>query len=96
LSPTGDGGCDMKQLVETIAKTLVDHPDDVEVRAVGGSKVIVIEWQTHPDDLGKVIGHDGRTAQAIRTLLVATGIRLNKRCKLEILDAKPATQTSAR
>jgi uncharacterized protein len=86
----------MKELVENIAKTLVDHPDDVEVRAVEGSRVVVLELQTHPDDFGKVIGRDGRTAQAIRTLLVATGIRLHKRFKLEILDGKPATQPLTR
>ena len=78
----------MRELVENIAKMLVDHPEDVEVRAVEGSQVIVVELQTHPDDLGKVIGRDGRTAQAIRTLFVATGIRLCKRFKLEILDGK--------
>jgi uncharacterized protein len=86
----------MRELVENIAKTLVDHPEDVEVRAVEGAHVIVLELQTHPDDLGKVIGRDGRTAQAIRTLLVATGLRLHKRFKLEILDGKPAAQPSTR
>jgi uncharacterized protein len=86
----------MRELVEDIAKSLVDHPEDVEVRAVEGTQVTVLELQTHPDDLGKVIGRDGRTAHAIRTLLVASGMRLHKRFKLEILDGKPATHPSTR
>jgi uncharacterized protein len=86
----------MRELVENIAKKLVDHPEDVEVRAIEGTQVTVFELQTHPDDLGKIIGRDGRTAQAIRTLLVATGIRLHRRFKLEILDGKAATHASTR
>ena len=61
----------MKELVEAIAKALVDHPEDVEVRPVDGSQVTVLELRVHPEDLGKVIGRQGRTAKAVRTLLGA-------------------------
>lgn len=76
----------MKELVENIAKALVDHPEDVEVRAVEGSQVTVLELRTHPGDLGKVIGRDGRTAKAIRTLLGAGGMKLHKRFTLDIVE----------
>jgi predicted RNA-binding protein YlqC (UPF0109 family) len=76
----------MKELVEAIAKALVDHPDQVEVRAVDGEQVSVMELRVHPDDLGKVIGRQGRTAKAIRTLLGAAGAKTQKRYTLEILE----------
>jgi len=76
----------MKELVEAIAKALVDHPDDVQVRAVDGSQVTVIELRVHPEDLGKVIGRQGRTAKAVRTLLGAAGMKVKKRFTLEILE----------
>ena len=76
----------MKELVEAIARALVDHPDDVQVRAVDGEQVTVLELRVHPDDLGKVIGRQGRTAKAIRTLLGAAGMKLHKRLTLEILE----------
>ena len=57
----------MKELVEDIARALVDHPEGVEVKAVEGSQVTVLELRVHPEDLGKVIGRQGRTAKAIRT-----------------------------
>ena len=63
----------MKELVESIAKALVDHPDDVHVRSVEGEQVTVLELKVAPDDLGKVIGRQGRTAKSIRTLLGAAG-----------------------
>ncbi len=69
----------MKDLVEAIARALVDHPDEVQVRAVDGEQVTVLELRVHPDDLGKVIGRQGRTAKAIRTLLGAAGMKLRKR-----------------
>ena len=59
----------MRELVESIAKALVDHPDDVIVNAVDGEQVTVLELRVHPEDLGKVIGRQGRTAKSIRTLL---------------------------
>lgn len=76
----------MKELVEVIAKALVDHPDQVQVRAVEGEQVTVLELRVHPDDLGKVIGRQGRTAKSIRTILGATGMKLKKRLTLEILE----------
>lgn len=66
----------MKELVEKIAKALVDCPGGVQVRAVGGHEVIVFELRVHREDLGKVIGRDGRIAKAIRTLLVGAGVKL--------------------
>ncbi|HMD37776.1 MAG TPA: KH domain-containing protein [Candidatus Acidoferrum sp.] len=76
----------MKELVEAIAKSLVDHPEEVQVRAVDGSQVTVLELRVHPEDLGKVIGRQGRTAKAVRTLLGAAGMKLKKRYTLEILE----------
>ena len=76
----------MKELVEKIAKALVDNPDQVQVRAIEGEQVTVFELRVHASDLGKVIGREGRIAQAIRTILSAVGMKLRKRFKLEILD----------
>jgi predicted RNA-binding protein YlqC (UPF0109 family) len=74
----------MKELVEAIAKALVDHPEEVQVKSVDGSQVTVLELRVHPEDLGKVIGRQGRTAKAVRTLLGAAGTKLKKRYTLEI------------
>jgi uncharacterized protein len=76
----------MKELVEQIAKALVDHPELVQVNAVDGEQVTVLELRVHPEDLGKVIGRQGRTAKSIRTLLGAAGMKLRKRFTLEILE----------
>jgi uncharacterized protein len=76
----------MRELVTDIAKALVDHPEDVQVRAVEGEQVTVLELRVAPDDLGKVIGRQGRTAKSIRTLLGAAGMKLKKRFTLEILE----------
>jgi predicted RNA-binding protein YlqC (UPF0109 family) len=76
----------MKELVEAIAKALVDHPDQVQVRAVEGEQVTVLELHVHPEDLGKVIGRQGRTAKSMRTILGAAGMKLKKRLTLEILE----------
>ena len=76
----------MKDLVEEIAKALVDIPQEVVVREVSGEQVTVLELKVAPSDLGKVIGKQGRTARAIRTLLGATGMKLNRRFTLEILE----------
>jgi uncharacterized protein len=76
----------MKELVEEIAKALVDKPEQVQVRAVEGEQVTVLELRVDPEDLGKVIGRQGRTAKAIRTLLGAAGMKLKKRFTLEILE----------
>jgi predicted RNA-binding protein YlqC (UPF0109 family) len=76
----------MKELVEIIAKALVDHPEEVRVKSGEGAQVTVLELQVHPEDLGKVIGRQGRTAKAIRTVLGAAGIKARKRFTLEILE----------
>jgi predicted RNA-binding protein YlqC (UPF0109 family) len=76
----------MKELVEYIARALVDHPDDVKVATIEGPQATVVELRVHPEDLGKVIGKQGRTAKALRTLLGASGMKLHKRFTLEILE----------
>jgi predicted RNA-binding protein YlqC (UPF0109 family) len=76
----------MRELVEQIAKSLVDHPDKVIVHAVEGEQVTVLELRVDPTDLGKVIGKQGRTARSIRTILGAAGMKLRKRFTLEILE----------
>jgi predicted RNA-binding protein YlqC (UPF0109 family) len=76
----------MKELVETIARALVDHPEEVQVKSGQGAQVTVLELKVHPEDLGKVIGRQGRTAKAIRTLLGAAGMKHRKRYTLEILE----------
>ncbi|MEO8027602.1 MAG: KH domain-containing protein [Bryobacteraceae bacterium] len=76
----------MKALVEEIAKVLVDEPEHVVVREVAGEQVTVLELRVAPNDLGKVIGKQGRTARSIRTLLSAAGMKLNRRFTLEILE----------
>jgi len=76
----------MKELVETIARALVDHPDEVKVASIEGPQATVLELRVHPEDLGKVIGRQGRTAKAMRTLLGASGMKVHKRFTLEILE----------
>jgi hypothetical protein len=79
-------GAPMKELVESIARALVDHPEEVNVRSVEGSQATILELRVHPEDLGKVIGRQGRTAKAVRTLLGAAGMKVRKRFTLEILE----------
>jgi predicted RNA-binding protein YlqC (UPF0109 family) len=76
----------MKELVETIARALVDHPEHVQVTVVEGAQGAVLELRVHPEDLGKVIGRQGRTAKAVRTLLAAASMKLRKRYTLEIRE----------
>ena len=76
----------MKELVTEIAKVLVDSPDEVTVREVEGEQVTVLELRVAPNDLGRVIGKQGRTARSIRTLLAAAGVKMNRRFTLEILE----------
>jgi len=76
----------MKELVEMIAKALVDSPDEVVVGEVVGEQTTVLELKVAQSDLGKVIGKQGRTARSIRTLLGAAGMKLHKRFVLEILE----------
>ncbi|MGO1367894.1 MAG: KH domain-containing protein [Senegalia sp. (in: firmicutes)] len=75
----------MKDLVEMIAKSLVDDPDAVEVNEVEGSQSVIIEVKVAPDDMGKIIGKQGRIAKAIRTVVKAAAIKENKRVVVEII-----------
>ncbi len=76
----------MKELIEYIAKALVDDPDEVSVSEVEGEMASVIELTVAKSDLGKVIGKQGRTARAMRTILSAASTKMNKRAVLEILE----------
>ncbi len=76
----------MKELIEEIAKALVDKPEQVQVRSVDGEQSTILELKVDPSDLGKVIGKQGRTARSIRTILGAAGMKLKKRYSLEILE----------
>ena len=76
----------MKELIEMIAKALVDSPDEVAVRAIEGEQSTVFELKVAQSDLGKVIGKQGRTARSIRTILGAAGMKLKRRFSLEILE----------
>jgi hypothetical protein len=76
----------MKELIERIAKALVDEPEDVDVGEVAGENTVAIELRVAREDLGKVIGRKGRTAVAMRTILNAAGTKTGKRYVLEILE----------
>jgi len=76
----------MKELVKFIAQALVDQPDQVQVNEIEGEQTSVIELKVAKEDLGKVIGKQGRTARAIRTILSAASTKIRKRSVLEILE----------
>ena len=76
----------MTELVEAIAKSLVDHPDSVQVRAVEGRPAIVIELRVAPEDMGKVIGKQGRIAKAIRAVVKAAASKEDKKVIVEIMQ----------
>ncbi|BBO71508.1 UPF0109 protein [Desulfosarcina alkanivorans] len=76
----------MKELVTTIARSLVDKPDQVSVAEVEGNQTTVLELTVAKEDLGKVIGKQGRTAQAMRTILSAVSSKIKKRTVLEIIE----------
>jgi predicted RNA-binding protein YlqC (UPF0109 family) len=76
----------VKDLVEYIAKALVDSPDSVNVNTIEGEKSIILELRVTQDDIGKIIGKHGRIAQAIRTILSSVAVKTDKRVMLEILD----------
>lgn len=76
----------LKSLVEYIAKSLVDHPDQVNVNEVEGEKTTILELSVAEDDLGKIIGKHGRTARAMRTVVNAAASKDRKRAVLEILE----------
>jgi len=76
----------LEELLEAIAKTLVDHPEEVQVRAVQGQAVSILELRVHPEDVGMVIGRRRRTAEALRTIFGAAGKKLHKRVRVVILE----------
>ncbi|HOJ51651.1 MAG TPA: KH domain-containing protein [Syntrophales bacterium] len=76
----------MKDLIKYIAQALVDHPDQVEVSEVVGEQTSVIELRVAKEDLGKVIGKQGKTAKAMRTILSAASTKVRKRTVLEIIE----------
>jgi len=84
-----EGGVTMsklKDLVEQIAKVLVDKPEAVQINEIEGEQTSVIELRVAKEDLGKIIGKEGRTAKAIRTILGAAGSKIKKRVVLEIIE----------
>ena len=76
----------MKDLIKTIAQSLVDHPQAVSVKEVEGNQTMVLELKVAKEDLGKVIGKQGRTARAMRTILSAASAKIKKRTVLEIIE----------
>jgi hypothetical protein len=75
----------MKELVEFMAKSLVDNPDAVTVNEVDGEQSIILELKVAPEDMGKIIGKQGRIAKAIRTVVKAVAVKQNKRIIVEII-----------
>ena len=82
----------MKNLVELLVKSLVDSPDQVAINETAGNSVVIFEVTVAPEDVGKIIGKEGRIANAIRTVVKAAGAKQNKKVTIEILtsDNKPA------
>ncbi len=76
----------MRQLIEDIAKALVDVPESVQVNEVSGELATVLELRVDPSDVGKIIGKQGRTARSLRTILSAVSMKYNRRFTLEILE----------
>ena len=76
----------LKDVIEAIAKALVDNPEEVQVKEVDGEATVVLELRVSHQDLGKIIGKQGRTARAMRTILRGAGMKLKKRFVLEILE----------
>lgn len=76
----------MKELLEYIARALVDKPEEVDVTMVEGDRSVILQLRVASDDIGKVIGKQGRIAQALRTLLRASAVKQGKRAIVEILD----------
>ena len=76
----------MKELVEYIAKTLVDYPEELRITEIEGERTIVFELRCNPEDVGKIIGKSGKTIGAIRTLLSTIAARQNRRAVLEVVE----------
>ena len=77
---------EMKDLITYIAQALVDQPDKVEIKEIAGEKTLIYELRVGDGDLGKVIGKEGRTAKAIRSIITAAAMKQGKRAQLEILE----------
>ena len=77
-----------KDLIEYIAMSLVDQPEQVKVHEVVGEKVTILELSVAEEDLGKIIGKHGRTLKSIRNILFAAGIKANKRIVLELIESR--------
>jgi len=75
----------MKELLEYMARKLVDNPEEVEVSQVEGERTVILELRVNPDDMGKIIGKQGRIAQAVRTLMKAKATKEGKKIHLEII-----------
>ena len=78
----------MKDLVEVIAKSLVDNPNEVHVNEIQGEQDLILELRVAPEDMGKVIGKQGRVAKAIRNVVKAAALNVEKKVVVEIIDAK--------
>ena len=78
----------MKELIEIIAKSLVDNPNEVHVNEIQGEQSIILELKVAPADMGKVIGKQGRIAKAIRTVIKAAAMKEDKKVVVEIIDVK--------
>lgn len=75
----------MKQMLEQIARALVDHPDQVDVRLLEDGRMITLELRVSPEDVGKVIGRQGRIVKAIRSVINAAALKKNKRVQVEVI-----------
>ena len=76
----------MKELIELISKKLVEHPEDVQVRVIESDEGQTYELRVHPDDMGRIIGKNGRVAKAVRTLVGSAAAKANVRASLEIVE----------
>lgn len=76
----------MREMLEYIVRALVDHPDDVRITEVEGERTVIYELRCNPEDIGKVIGKNGKTVGAIRTLLSTAAARQNRRAMLEVVE----------
>ncbi|MCM3130350.1 MULTISPECIES: KH domain-containing protein [unclassified Paenibacillus] len=76
----------MEQLVGVIAKALVDHPEDVSVRTLEKDRLVVYELTVHPEDVGKVIGKQGKIAKALRTVVTSAAVKMDKRVTVDIIS----------
>ena len=96
MEPTEQELTPIVNLVKQIVMALVDYPERIEVSAIEGHMSTVIEVRTGPGDMGKLVGKQGRTADALRTLLVAFGGRYKRRFILEIIDSRERDRASMR